>query len=147
MSKVTAKQMNDFFLENFKGDRGQIPDITLAKDDHVIMHAKMGENNLRPGGFISGPSQMAIADHIAYAVIFTRLGLTPMALTTNLNIDFLRPCIGHSIIAEGRMVKLGRSLAVISVDIRGNSSEKLASRATVTYALPAKDQSACSQGG
>lgn len=79
---------------------------------------------------------MALADHMAYAVIFTRIGITPMALTSNLNIDFLRPLQGKSVHVEGQMVKLGRSLAVIAVEIRGMESEKLSSRATVTYALP-----------
>ena len=135
-SKVSAGELNRFFRENFKGDRGTLPDITLAEADHVIMEASMGEQNIRPGGFVSGPTQMALADHIAYAVIFTRLGITPMALTSNLNIDFLRPLQGDIVNVEGEMVKLGRSLAVIAVEIRGKDSEKLSSRATVTYALP-----------
>jgi len=135
MSKVSAEEMNHFFRENFKGDRGTLPDITLAEADHIIMRAPMGEQNMRPGGFISGPTQMALADHIAYAVIFTRLGITPMALTSNLNIDFLRPLQGDSVTVEGRMVKLGRSLAVIAVEIKG-ISDKVSSRATVTYVLP-----------
>jgi len=136
MSQVTAAQMNAFFRENFKGNRGALPDITLAETDHVIMKAAMGEQNMRPGGFVSGPTQMALADHMAYAVIFTRLGLTPMALTSNLNIDFLRPLQGETVTVEGKMIKLGRALAVIAVDIRGENSEKISSRATVTYALP-----------
>jgi len=135
MTIVSAEEMNRFFLENFKGDRSALPDITLAETDHVIMQAPMGENNMRPGGFVSGPTQMALADHMAYAVIFTRLGITPMALTSNLNIDFLRPLQGKTVTIEGKMVKLGRALAVISVEITGNSG-KIASRATVTYVLP-----------
>lgn len=134
-SKVSAEALNQFFRENFKGDRGTLPDITLAEADHVIMQAPMSEQNMRPGGFVSGPTQMALADHIAYAVIFTRLGVTPMALTSNLNIDFLRPLQGELITIEGEMLKLGRTLAVIVVKIRGNSG-KLSSLATVTYALP-----------
>ncbi len=136
MSKVSAEDMNRFFRENFKGDRGTLPDITLAEPDYIIMEAPMGEQNIRPGGFVSGPTQMALADHIAYAVIFTRLGITPMALTSNLNIDFLRPLQGEIVHIEGRMIKLGRALAVIAVEIRGKDSTKLSSRATVTYALP-----------
>ncbi|MEP3891734.1 MAG: PaaI family thioesterase [Hellea sp.] len=135
-SKVSAQEMNTFFRENFKGDRTALPAITLAVPDHVIMEAPMGEKNLRPGGFVSGPTQMALADHIAYAVIFTRLGITPMALTSNLNIDFLRPLQGETVFVEGKMVKLGRALAVIAVEIKAKGSEKLSSRATVTYALP-----------
>ena len=134
-SKVSAEQMNQFFRENFKGDRGALPEIILAEENHVLMRAAMGEQNLRPGGFVSGPTQMALADHMAYAVIFTRLGITPMALTSNLNIDFLRPLQGATVHVEGKMIKLGRALAVIAVEIKGDSG-KLSSRATVTYALP-----------
>lgn len=136
MSLVSAEDMNSFFLENFKGDRGLLPDITLAETDHVIMAAPMSERNIRPGGSISGPTQMALADHIAYAVIFTRLGITPMVVTSNLNIDFLRPLIGETVNVEGKMIKLGRALAVIEVNIWGDNKEKISSRATVTYALP-----------
>lgn len=136
MSKVSADEMNVFFRENFKGDRGTLPDIITAQPDHIIMQAKMDESNRRPPNFINGPTQMMLADHCAYCVIFTRLGITPMAVTSNLNIDFLRPCLGENVIVEGRMIKLGRSLAVVSVEMRGDASKKLASRATVTYALP-----------
>lgn len=136
LSKVSTKDMNIFFRENFKGRRGLMPDITLAEAGHVIMAAPMGEQNIRPGGSISGPTQMALADHIAYAVIFTRLGIMPMAVTSNLNIDFLRPLMGTTANVEGKMIKLGRSLAVIEVNIWGENKEKIASRATVTYALP-----------
>ena len=137
MSKVSAQDMNRFFRDNFTGNPDALPDITLAEPDHVIMRAPMGEQNIRPGGFVSGPTQMQLADHIAYDVIFTRLGITPMALTSNLNIDFLRPLKGDVITAEGKMIKLGRALAVISVEIWGDNPDKISSRATVTYALPA----------
>jgi uncharacterized protein (TIGR00369 family) len=137
-SVVSAEEMNAFFDANFKGDRGQMPDIIQAEADHVIMRAQMSDANIRPGGFISGPTQMAMADHMAYVVIFTRLGITPMALTSNLNIDFLRPCIGEQLHIEGRMIKLGRSLAVVSVEMRGEDNDKISSRATLTYALPHK---------
>lgn len=135
-SKVSAEAMNRFFATAFTGNPKHIPEITHASADHVIMRAAMTAVNLRPGGSISGPTQMALADHMAYAVIFTRLGITPMAVTSNLNIDFLRPCFGQQVHVDGKMIKLGRTLAVISVEITGEDSDKLASRATVTYALP-----------
>ena len=138
MSKVSAAELNSFFIANFPGDRGQLPDITRAEDGHIVMTQGMDERNLRPPNYISGPTQMAMADHCAYCVIFTLIGITPMAVTSNLNIDFLRPCRGETLIAEGRMIKLGKSLAVISVEIKGSASDKLASRSTVTYALPAQ---------
>ena len=136
MSAVSVEDLNSFFRKNFKGDRGLLPDITMAETDHVIMAALMSERNIRPGGSISGPTQMALADHIAYAVIFTRLGITPMAVTSNLNIDFLRPLMAKTVNVEGKMIKLGRALAIIEVNIWGENKGKISSRATVTYALP-----------
>ncbi len=140
MSKVTAKEMTDFFLDNFPGDRGELPQFIHVEDGKLTLAIKTGAATMRPGGFVSGPTQMALADHAAYAVIFTRIGITPMAMTTHLNIDFLRPCIGRTIIAEADIIHVGRSRVIISVSIRGEESEKIASRSTVTYALPTQNQ-------
>jgi len=136
MSKMTAGEMNELFKSAFTGRPKPWPEIIEAKENYIKIELTVGQANLRPGGFINGPTQMAIADQVAYAVIFTRLGPKKMAMTSNLNIDFLRPCQGTKLIAEGEMIKLGRSLALISVGLRGNKNEKLSSRATVTYALP-----------
>jgi uncharacterized protein (TIGR00369 family) len=136
MSKMTSDEMNRLFKSAFASRPKPWPEIIEVREDYVKIELDIGAMNLRPGGFINGPTQMAIADQVAYAVIFTRLGPLQMAMTSNLNIDFLRPCQGTKLIAEGEMIKLGRSLALISVSLRGNQNEKLSSRATVTYALP-----------
>jgi len=136
MTKMTCQQMNDFFEEQFKGRPKPWPHISDVNEGYVKIELKTGVAQLRPGGFINGPTQMGLADQAAYAVIFTLLGPVPMALTSNLNIDFLRPCQGNKLIAEGEMIKMGRSLAIISVTLRGNNNERPSSRATVTYVLP-----------
>ncbi len=137
MSRVTAKEMTAFFKANFDGRDDDIPAFEYVQDGHVIMRMEVGSRHIRPGGYISGPTQMALADHAAYAVIFTRTGIVPMAVTSNLNIDFLRPCIGGALIADAKLIKLGKHLAVVSVEMRSDKSEKISSRATVTYVVPA----------
>jgi len=139
--KASAEEMAAFFISAFKGDRGELPRFDHVEDGKLTLSMTTGIANMRPSpdgsdNFVSGPTQMQLADHAAYAVIFTRAGIIPMAMTTNLNIDFLRPCIGPDIIAEAEIVQLGRSRAILSVEIRGKTSEKIASRSTVTYALP-----------
>ena len=79
---------------------------------------------------------MSMADSAAYFVVFTKLGIVPMAVTSNLTINFLRPCIGEAIIADGRLMKLGRTLAVIEVDLKAEGSDKVSSHAVVTYSIP-----------
>ena len=72
----------------------------------------------------------------------TLTGLEPMTVTSNLNINFLRPCIGKVVVAEGKIMKMGQALAVIDVDIRIEGADKPSSHAIVTYALPRKEASA-----
>ncbi|MEO0786850.1 MAG: PaaI family thioesterase, partial [Pseudomonadota bacterium] len=85
---------------------------------------------------VSGPTQMSLADTSTYAAIFTRMGIVPMAVTTSLNMSFLRPLITQVAIADAKLIKLGRTLAVAEVGIRGEGSSAPASHAIVTYALP-----------
>ena len=139
-SVVSIEELNSFF-ENVFGSQGnnrgrKAPATTHVEYGRVLVEMPCNENMLRPGGFIAGPVQMALADHAAYVAIFTQTGIVPMALTSNLNIDFLRPCQGDNVTADARVVKLGKTLAVINVEIRGSSSDKLSSQAVVTYALP-----------
>ncbi len=90
---------------------------------------------LRPGGTISGPAQMALADYALYAAILGALGEAAEAVTTNLTINFLvRPQPGD-LVAECKLLKLGRRLAVGEVDVF-DAGGTLVSHATATYSIP-----------
>ena len=154
VSKVSVEEVNIFFQSAFpddppahmpSGDLSQgddtRPNVLVMEKGRSVIRMSVSARNKRPGNYISGPTQMGLADQIAYAVIFTQLGIVPMAVTSNLNMNFLRPCIGSALVGEGRMIKLGRTLAVIEVEIRaendaGELSEKVASHAIVTYSIP-----------
>ncbi|MDP3460107.1 MAG: PaaI family thioesterase [Hyphomonas sp.] len=137
MTKFTADEANAFLDAAFQG-RGRQNQVILMEPGRAIIRLEADETHLRPGGYISGPTQMSLADSVAYMAIMTLTGLEPMAVTSNLNINFLRPCIGSAVLAEGRIMKIGQALAVIEVDIRVEGAEKPASHAIVTYALPRK---------
>lgn len=137
-SKVSVEDLNAFFQSLAMGKTLR-HHVVSASDGNVVMHYDCGPGNLRPGGFISGPTQMALADSAAYAVVFTRAGITPMALTSNLNINFLRPCQGDTLEAHATLLKYGKSGVVVEVELRGSSSEKVSSHATVTYVVPPEE--------
>ena len=139
MSAVTIEELNQFFAKTFAERQETAPEVTDIRRGFIRLELPVTHEHLRPPGIINGPTQMALADRAAYCAIFTELGLLRMAVTSNLNIDFLRPCLGNRLIADAEIVKLGRTLCVISVDMRGSDHEKVASRATVTYALPKTD--------
>ena len=134
-SKVSVEEVNVFYDSVFKGT-GERERVLEVRENFARVRHPVDDTNMRPGGYISGPTQMAIADSAAYIAIFTRLGITPMALTSNLNINFMRPCIGNAVIAEAQLLKLGKTLAVISVDIRAEGSDNLSSHAVVNYSIP-----------
>jgi uncharacterized protein (TIGR00369 family) len=90
----------------------------------------------RPGGTISGPTIMALADVGIYVAILASIGWVPLAVTTNLNINFLKKPPPGALIAESRLLKLGRRLAVGEVAIRAEGEEDLVAHATSTYSIP-----------
>lgn len=134
-SVVTVEEVNAFYDSVFKGS-GEQERVLEVRENYARIRQPVDAGNIRPGGYINGPTQMAVADSAAYIAVFTRIGITPMALTSNLNINFMRPCIGDAVIAEAHLLKLGKTLAVISVDIRAESSDKLSSQAVVNYSIP-----------
>ena len=135
-SVVSVDEANAFLGEAFSG--GNRSSVILMEKDRAIVRMTAGPEQRRPGGYISGPTQMTMADSATYLAIFTRLGIVPMTVTSNLNMTFLRPCIGEAVLAEARLLKLGRTLAVAEVDIRAEGSDKTASHAVVTYSIPPK---------
>lgn len=92
--------------------------------------------NLRPGNLVSGPTQMGLADHAAYAVILAHIGPVAMAVTSNLNYSFLRGVQPSRLYAEARLLRLGRRLATVDVQLYQDDRARPVGQATVTYALP-----------
>ncbi len=134
-SLVSVEAANAFMRDTFSGD-GTRPEVVRMEPGEAVMRLQAGPHHLRPGDLISGPTQMSLADTVAYMVVFTRLGITPMTVTSSLNMSFLRGCRGSAVVAVGRLLKLGRTLAVIEVTITAEGAEAPASHAVVTYALP-----------
>lgn len=93
---------------------------------------------LRPGGTVSGPTMMELADFATYVAILATIGWVPLAVTTNLSINFLRKPAPRDLLAEARILKLGKKLAVLDVGIRSDGDEQLVAHATATYAIPSR---------
>src|SRR5262244_903331 len=93
---------------------------------------------IRPGGTISGPTMMALADFAMYVGVLASIGPVPLAVTTNLNINFLRRPGSRDLIAECRLLKLGKRLAVGEVTIHSEGDDEPVAHVTSTYSIPAK---------
>lgn len=90
----------------------------------------------RPGGTISGPTLMMLADVAMYIAVLASVGWVPLAVTTNLNINFLRKPAPGALLADCEILKLGKRLAVGSVTIREEGEDEPVAHATSTYSIP-----------
>ncbi|HMK78369.1 MAG TPA: PaaI family thioesterase [Xanthobacteraceae bacterium] len=101
---------------------------------------KFSEHSLRPGGTISGPTMMALTDFAMYVAVLASVGPVPLAVTTSLNINFLRKPAPRDLIAEAKLIKLGKRLAVGDVAIYSDGEEEMVAHATATYSIPPPEQ-------
>ncbi len=137
---MTVAELRAFFVDAFPQALGASGDETLVEEiapGRVLIRRKVSEVNLRPGGTVSGPTMMALADHAMYAVILGHIGPVALAVTTNLNINFLRKPGLQDLFAEGRLLKLGKRLAVGEVTLfnEGEEDDPVA-HVTSTYSIP-----------
>jgi uncharacterized protein (TIGR00369 family) len=93
-------------------------------------------NSLRPGGTISGPTIMMLADVAMYIALLASIGWEPLAVTTSLNINFLKKPAPKDLEAECRLLKLGKRLAVGDIAIHSEGEADLVAHATSTYSIP-----------
>lgn len=102
----------------------------------VQCRTRYQERHLRPGGTISGPTMMALADAAMYAVILAHFGRLEMAVTTNLNINFLSKPGPGDVIAIAEPLKIGKRNVVLDVRLFSEGDDTLVAHATGTYSLP-----------
>lgn len=109
----------------------------LDEDGSVVVAHPVGAAELRPGGTVSGPVMMTLADVALYIAILARIGIVPLAVTTNLAINFLRkPRADRRVVARCRLMKLGKTLAVGEVWIYSEGEDEPVAHASGTYAIP-----------
>jgi len=134
MSKIGKAEFNQL-IEN------ELPWATAAgitlqdiSPGRARMNLPYQASSIRPGGSISGPHMMMLADACMYAVVLSLIGEVKLAVTTNFNINFLRKPSECNLQADGKIIKLGKRLAVMEVSI--SDSQDIVAHATGTYSIP-----------
>jgi uncharacterized protein (TIGR00369 family) len=116
--------------------RPSLGELVSIAPGHVRMRLEPNPTLLRPGRIVSGPAIVALADVAAYAVILAHIGAVEMAVTSTLSISFLRACKPETMIADARLLKLGRRLASVDVRVWQGSEAHIVAQATLGYAIP-----------
>ncbi|WP_227546133.1 PaaI family thioesterase [Marinobacter fonticola] len=111
--------------------------VEEVRDGFARAVVPFATNFVRPGGTLSGPLQMALADATMYAAILASLGKVEMAVTSNLNINFLQKPAPADLVAEAVVLRMGRRLAFCEVRLLSGEEERLVAHVTGSYALPA----------
>jgi uncharacterized protein (TIGR00369 family) len=133
MTEMSALELNRFLDEAFGPDH---PQVDKVDDARVLVRVPASRVHLRPGGTVSGPTLMALADTAAYCQVLAHLGPVALAVTSSLNMTFLRKPRAVDQVAEASFLKLGKKLAVIDVRIWSEGEADLVAHAVVTYAIP-----------
>ncbi|KQV78683.1 PaaI family thioesterase [Rhizobium sp. Root1220] len=115
---------------------GRVFTVTEIAPGRASMRLDPSKRHLRPGGTVSGPALFALADVTAYVAVLAHIGPVALAVTTNLNINFLRLPKPRSTTCACTILKLGKRLAVIEAAIFQEDRSELVAHATATYSIP-----------
>jgi len=134
---MTAPEVSSYLDEVFpqiktNGDNIAVVDVAPGK---TLVRLEADDKHLRPGGTVSGPTMFMLADLAAYAVILAHIGRVALAVTTNLNINFLMKPEPGPLDATATILKLGKRLVVTDIAISDSGGE-LVAHATATYSIP-----------
>lgn len=133
---ASTQTVSDFIKKEFPQSRCVIESV--GEQGSTIVHP-IGFDELRPGGTVSGPVLMTVADVALYAAILGEIGIVALAVTSNLSINFLRkPSAEQDIIGKCKLVKVGRTLVMGEVMIYSRGDDRPVAQVMGTYALPPK---------
>ncbi|MDB5521211.1 MAG: hypothetical protein JWQ82_808 [Tardiphaga sp.] len=138
IAKMSVAEL-ETFLQNEFPQAFSAGDITIDSADGAtaLLRQRYSERMQRPGGTVSGPTLMALADFAMYVVLLSAIGPVGLAVTTNLNINFLRKGQpGQDVMAAAKLMKLGKRLAVGEVTLLSGTSADPIAHVTATYSIP-----------
>lgn len=131
---MSIAELSVFFKNDFPQAEFVIESVG---EKTATIRKKIDNRHLRPGNTVSGPVMMEVADTALYVAILAELGLVASAVTTNLNINFLRkPSADRDILATCSLIKLGRSLVIGEVSVYSEGKAEPVAHAVGTYAIP-----------
>ncbi len=128
LEKLLADQFPDAHQFDVSVERVDATSITLRQ--------RPGLSHLRPGGTLSGPALITLADTAAYLLLIAKTGPETEAVTTSIHMDFLRRPEATDLLAHGKLLRRGRRLAACCVELYSDNDDRMVGHASVTYALP-----------
>lgn len=136
MPVMSADDLQDFLRDHFPQIEHLNMRVEHVDDRRIRVRMRVTDQHLRPGGTVSGPTLMALADATMWLLVLAQIGPVALAVTTSLNINFLNKPDVADVIAEAALLKLGKRLAVGEVILRSIARPEPVAQATITYSIP-----------
>ncbi|MBZ0164219.1 MAG: PaaI family thioesterase [Notoacmeibacter sp.] len=135
---MDADELNAFMKEVYPQLNSEFAAYVVTEIGPGTARVRLNADHrhLRPGDTVSGPSLFTLADIGGYACVLSHIGREALAVTTNLNINFMRKAGPGPVDGLCRILKLGRNLMVF--DIEMVSDGHMVAHATGTYSIPPK---------
>ena len=136
MPGITVDEFREIVRDHLPFAATLDPEIVALGDGRATVRMPFKSDFLRPGGTISGPMLMGLADFVVYAALLSVIGRVELAVTTNLSINFLKKPPPRAVVAEGRMLKVGKRLAIGEVELFSEGDEEMVAHVVATYSIP-----------
>ncbi|WP_048647630.1 PaaI family thioesterase [Nitratireductor soli] len=136
---MRAEEVNTFLRDVFpQACGGEPPDYRALEvwPGGCLVRLEAGFRHLRPGDTVSGPSLFALADIGGYVCALSHIGPEALAVTTNLNINFMRKAPAGTVDAHCRILKLGKRLMIFEAELTAGEASGIVAHATGTYSIP-----------
>lgn len=139
---MTVEELDSFLDDVFPQRHTNWPPIHIESLEpyNTQLRMEFSETEVRPGGTLSGPAMFRLADFGFYVCLLSMIGPVPLAVTTNMSINYLRRPAPRDLIANVRILKLGRRLAVGDIFLFSEGSTDAVAHATGTYSIPSREK-------
>jgi uncharacterized protein (TIGR00369 family) len=140
-ARMTLAEVKAFLASEFPqlSQDGPTYEVEAVGYGASRMRLLFHDRHLRPGGTVSGPSMMALADVALYVALLGAIGPVKLAVTTSLTINFLRRPEPRDVVATCRYLKVGRALAVGEAELRSDGVDEVIAHVVATYSIPPKE--------
>jgi uncharacterized protein (TIGR00369 family) len=134
--QLTAEQVEDVIRKGLPSAGGNGFRVEEVRSGYARIRLPFSGWMVRPGNLVSGPAMFTAADAAMYALVLAHLGPVVMAVTANMNLNFLNPAPLGDVIAECKLLRLGMRLAVMEVSLFTGPDKTLVAHVTGSYAVP-----------
>ena len=131
---MNCHQLNDFLADVYPQFSCEITEVSV---EHAWLRQSIDNSHLRPGGTVSGPTMMALADVALYVAILSRIGPEALTVTTDFTCHFLsKPVANTALLAKATLLKLGKRLVIGEVELYSEGQDIPVAHVVGTYSVP-----------